>query len=205
MLLSANHKTYDPVIDQTLAEITGEFFHDATSKFVPTGVALNKLAILCEALDWHCFSKKNISKAEAKERFQIAAKAMEKNSIWNMNVFHDNFLDNYSHFNILTHMKSKNSGFTLIELLIVIFLFAVMIGAGVAMIATAIINKKISNSYFSVGENVAIDFDTQSVTGKVNRILYNGNLEIMLISTNGTVTMLENSINTNIIRKVQKF
>jgi hypothetical protein len=71
----SEHKTYDPAIDQSLDELTGEFIYNAQSEYVPVSCAMESLSVLISALDWNCV-KGEITRQEVEDRFKQATDMM---------------------------------------------------------------------------------------------------------------------------------
>lgn len=75
---SGNMDDYNPALDQTLQEVIDIFESDATSAFVPTGIAILRFSELLEALDWNLYATKTITLEDAREKIRKAANLMDK-------------------------------------------------------------------------------------------------------------------------------
>ena len=76
--MTQNMQDFDPAVDTSLEHVIEDFGYDATSKFVPLGMAMLKMATLLEALDWHLYHTGQINEAQAREKIKWAADLMDK-------------------------------------------------------------------------------------------------------------------------------
>jgi hypothetical protein len=76
--MTQNMQDYNPAIDSPLEHVVDSFGYDATSPFVPHGMALLKFAMLLEALDWHWYHTGQVTEAEVREKVKWAAELMDK-------------------------------------------------------------------------------------------------------------------------------
>ena len=76
--ITGNLEDYNEAIDRPLQEVEDDFGYDATSKFVPTGMAMLKFSTLLCALDWHLYSTGHVTEQEAREKIKWAADLMDK-------------------------------------------------------------------------------------------------------------------------------
>ena len=69
---------FNPAVDASLEHVIEDFGYDATSKFVPLGMAMIKMAYLLEALDWHLYHTGQVTETQAREKIKWAADLMDK-------------------------------------------------------------------------------------------------------------------------------
>lgn len=76
--MTQNMQDYNPAVDAPLQHVIDDFAYDATSAFVPHGMALLKFAVLLEALDWHWYHTGQVSEEEVRAKVKWAADLMDK-------------------------------------------------------------------------------------------------------------------------------
>lgn len=76
--LSGDIKDWSPAVDQALDVVIADFQCDATSEFVPTGMAMLKFATLLEALDFHAYHTGQVTLEQSRETIKWAAELMDK-------------------------------------------------------------------------------------------------------------------------------
>lgn len=76
--VSGNLEDFREAIDFPLQHVEDSFAYDATSKFVPLGMAMIKFSLLLEALDWHLYHSGEVTETQAREKIKWAADLMDK-------------------------------------------------------------------------------------------------------------------------------
>lgn len=73
-----NIQDYDEAVDQDLDVLLMDFEYGATHTCVPTGVTMNKMGVLLQALDWHLYVIQDITEDYVREKIKWAAALMDK-------------------------------------------------------------------------------------------------------------------------------
>ena len=71
-------KDFSHAADQPFERVCDVFAAEASSTHVPTGMAMLKMAILLEAIDYHVYITKELTLDEAREKIRWAAKLMDE-------------------------------------------------------------------------------------------------------------------------------
>lgn len=76
--ITQNMQDFNPAVDTSLEHVIEDFRYDATSKFVPIGMAILKMATLLEALDWHLHYTGQVNESQSREKIKWAAELLDK-------------------------------------------------------------------------------------------------------------------------------